>query len=571
MGKMWYYRGNLRKREVPPLKKFWILLIAVLLLFTLAGTATAVETRTSEQTEEVIFEPNEDLVKEAEQLYKTCLSRFRKVTGKTTFGGYCGQMTSYQLYELDINTNLDIFNGKDQYDNYAKLEQTKKGHTVRAYSAKEYSMEEALNAVCANGKKTVRNILVGFQRTDTDAGKKYGHCLVINAIEGGMIYYTESFTVKFSDAKKVQEGKTIVCSIAEFADYYNSWMTYEGLVYFGEPEYANKCVSYKTDVYVQVRFDSTLRSQPCLLEENGCQSLRTLEGGEFLHVTGLFKSEAGDLFYRVVNGDTVGYISANAVYLLQPEEMSATLSSKKIPTELTSGKKLSVSGVVEAANANISALTLEVKDKDGAVCLSVTAAATDNKWDLSLLNQTLKKTTIADGSYCLTVSVTLVSVVAEYGEIVEISTQQELCCQVLTVGKGESLTLSGDNTVRNGWFEKDGVWYCYKGGAPVSGWIIRVGVKYYLNADGSMTTGWAEIDGVTRYFSPTGAMCLGWITTYEGVHYLYDDGTLATGLHTIDGVTYYFDKDGVLQTWGTVMQDGRQYTIDANGIATKIA
>lgn len=541
------------------MKKIWIILITALLLVASVGTAIAAEPeKTTEET--VVFTPNEALVQEAKQLYKNCL----RSSYRSTFSGYCGLMTSYQLYKLGINPELDIYDGKDQYDAYKKLEVTEKGHTVRAYDAQDYSLEEALNAVCANGKKTVRNILVGFQWTATSAGSKYGHCLVINAIEGGMIYYTESF----SGALEVPEGQVIVCTVKEFSDYYTKWTRFEGLVYFGEPEYANSCVSYKTDVYLQLRFDSTLRSQPSLYDENGCQSMRTIDGGEVLHATGLFQSKDGDLFYRVYDSDTVGYVSVNAVFLLKTAAEPVTVSNLNIPETLSAGKKLTVSGTMSVKSAAINAITLKLVDKDGKESLSIRKEISDGRRDLSLFNQQLKNKSLAEGCYSLIILAETTSAVAEHGVVTEIAVEQELHRQLLTVGQAEASDTTENTEVCSGWFEKNDTWYCYKDGVPCTGWITRVGVKYYLNEEGAVTTGWATIDGNKYYFTATGALCQGWVTIYEGVYYWYEDGTLAVGMQTIDGATYYFNEEGLLVTWGTVTWGGAQYTIGADGVAT---
>lgn len=537
------------------MKKIGILLVTALLLFSMVGTVTAVET---ENEETFTYERNQALVDEVRQLHKTC----QRSSGRWSFNGYCGLMTSYQLYKLGINPKLNMFDGKDQYNWYRDMGVTEKGYTARAYSAKEYSLEEALNVVCANGKKTVRNILVGFQRTNTAAGAKYGHSMLINVIEGGKVYFTESFSGVYG----VSEGQVVVCTVKEFADYYTRWAQFEGIIYFGEPEYANLCTAYDSDVYVQVRFDSTLRSQPCLFDENGCEPMRSLEGGEVLHATGLFESGDGDLFYRIDEGDTVGYVSANAVQLVQAASKPAVLNSAKIPATLGKGKKLTVSGSVVAENARATAVTLQLTDRDGNEIATVQTTF-ESKRDLNLLNQKLKKVSLEEGSYYLTVVADFVSTVAEHGELVEITAQQTLCRQVLTVGKAEALTLPEETTAKNGWFEDNGTWYCYENGKPVTGWGSRLGVGYYLNEDGSVTTGWATIDGNLRYFTPTGAAATGWVTTYAGVHYWFADGKIATGLQTIDGVTYYFDQDGVLVTWGSVTVNGQTYTLGADGIA----
>ena len=112
------------------MKKIGILLVTVLLLFSMVGTVTAVET---ENEETFTYERNQALVDEVRQLYKTC----QRSSGRWSFNGYCGLMTSYQLYKLGINPKLNMFDGKDQYNWYRDMGVTEKGYTARAYSAKE--------------------------------------------------------------------------------------------------------------------------------------------------------------------------------------------------------------------------------------------------------------------------------------------------------------------------------------------------------------------------------------------------------------------------------------------------
>ena len=536
------------------MKKVWILLCAVFLLILSAGTVHATEAE-----EEIIFK-DQNLVYEAEQLYKAC----RRTSGRSTFQGYCGLMTSYQLWQLGINENLIVCDGNKQFDYYKDLKVTTGGHTVRAYSAEDYTLSEALNLVSANGKKSVRNILVGFQWTNTNAGHRYGHACVINAIDNGLVYFTESFDYAMGH----MEGKAIVCTIDRFEEFFADWTTYEGIIYFGTEEYAHSCVSYGTDVYLQVRFDSNLRSQPCLVGENDCRRVRSLKGGELLHATGVYESEDGDLFYQVLDDEGVAYVSANAVFTYQLDEAPASLTYAKIPNTLAEGKKLELSGLVRAESADISAIELELTDKDGNVCLTLRAEDQADPWELEMLNPLLAETEIAPGGYCLRIYAEVDSTITENGTYSVLTQRQELCREVFTVGDAEPVTLTPVRIAQEGWFEYNNTWYYYQDGMAYSGWISRVGVDYFLRSDGSVTTGWAEIEGKQMYFSATGALCRGWVTTNDGVYYLLPDGAKAVGMHQLDGGAYFFDSEGLMKTGGTVTWEGIEYLIGQDGLAT---
>lgn len=284
------------------MKKVLIFLCVLLMLVTSVGTAVADETE---------VKPNSTLVREANQLYKQCLS----ASGRESFQGFCGLMTSYQLWKLGINDSLLIYDGNKQFDAYKGMKVTTGGFNVQAYGADKYTLETAINAITENGKKDVKNLLLGFQWTSTEAGAIYGHACLVNAIEDGVVYFTESFDYAMGH----MEGQTIVCTIDQLVTFFADWTRFEGVIVFGEKQYANSCTSSPINTYLQLRFESNLRSQPCLMGENSCQRVRTLAAGEVLHATAVYENEYGDLFYRIEEGDSVGYVSANAVFQFRPE------------------------------------------------------------------------------------------------------------------------------------------------------------------------------------------------------------------------------------------------------------
>ncbi|MBR2309293.1 MAG: hypothetical protein IKA47_02000 [Oscillospiraceae bacterium] len=284
------------------MRKIWTILLAMLLLVTSVQPAIA---------EEPEFTPDPARVHEARDLYKQCLY----ASGRDSFRGFCGLMTSYQLWKLGINENLEIHDGNKQYDAYKNLQFTTGGYKVRAYGADKYTLETALETITEGGKKDVQNILVGFQWTSTEAGTAFGHACVINAIQDGIVYFTESF----DHAMGRREGQTISCTIASFVEFFRGWTQFEGVIYFGQRNYADLCAATPVNTYLQLRFDSNLRSQPCLMGENNCQRVRSLAAGELLKATALYENEFGDRFYLVEEAGEACYVSANAVFQLQPQ------------------------------------------------------------------------------------------------------------------------------------------------------------------------------------------------------------------------------------------------------------
>ena len=281
------------------MRKICIFLCAVLLLVTLAGPARAADPQ---------LVPNDALSREAHDLYLRCV----RSAGMGSFHGYCGLMVSHQLWNLGINESLQIYDGNRQYDAYKDLKFTTGGYRVKAYDAGEYTLEQAINAITNGGQKSVRNVLLGFQWTSTSAGATYGHACLINAIEDGVVYFTESF----DHAMGRMEGQTITCTIPELVKFFGDWTVLEGVIHFDEPQYADSCDTAPADTYLQLRFDSMLRSQPCLVGENDCWSVRTLSAGEILRATATYENEDGDLFYCVEEAEEACYVSANAVFAI---------------------------------------------------------------------------------------------------------------------------------------------------------------------------------------------------------------------------------------------------------------
>lgn len=168
--------------------------------------------------------------------------------GLSSFSGYCGKFVNWTLVVLGINKSYVSGNGKDEYNNYCNLTQSSGGYPITAYSASDYTLEQALNAVCANGTRDVYNIVVGFEKGSTStAGQTYGHTVFIHAILNGTIYYSESFKCGIGGTTHA-EGTPITCSISTFSSYYQtgsfSKSQFEGLIQFGSSNSCNCTTDY---------------------------------------------------------------------------------------------------------------------------------------------------------------------------------------------------------------------------------------------------------------------------------------------------------------------------------------
>ena len=93
------------------------------------------------------------------------------------------------------------------------------------------------------------------------------------------------------------------------------------------------------------------------------------------------------------------------------------------------------------------------------------------------------------------------------------------------------------------WKQMDGVWYCYKNGAIIKGWVQDQDSKwYYLNeTSGKLDTGWIQINSYWYYLYPKqttnygitypiGAMAVDWVEIDSCWYYLYPKQTTNYGI-----------------------------------------
>lgn len=489
----------------------------------------------------------------AEQVCRQITGDYKKAlsgSGKDTLRGYCGLMSSWQLYLMGINEKLIVRDGNDQYDTYCDLETTTGGYLVKAYPAEKYSLEEALNAISKNGTKDVYNLLVGFHWTNTEAGAYYGHALVINAILDGMVYFTEGYPTAFCP----EAGGVNICTIREFAADYDAWTIFEGIIHFCGKEYIDYCTQYPSHLFVQGSQPMQVYSQPCLPGESDFTSrpLRSTVAGERFLVTGLMENDRGTFFYRIHDSGTVGYIPAAQTEVLRFNLEDAQVTDVRLPAVPAAGKDCAIGGSIVSRYSLIRAVCLEVQDDMGQTVFSHWLAKKTGTYDLErdTFDKLADFSRLEEGNYTYLIRGDCQNYYLQDGQLCSRTDSAELLREEFSVGEPSkhTQTVVQPRARKNGWIYEQGTWYYYEGGTPRTGWFCYQGADYYLREDGSVTTGWATINGKARFFSDTGVMRTGWIETAQGTQYLLSNGVAACGWRTIEGERYFFNENGLLQT-----------------------
>lgn len=159
----------------------------------------------------------------------------RALAGRRNFRGKCSTLVNCSTLALGIQNVRFDGDGRDEYDLYDDVLRTDCGYDVIRYDASRYDLAAALNAITENGTRDAYNIIVGFEGGRTASSSAYGHTCFVHGILDGMVYYCESYDLYLGEVY-YPEGELIVCSIAEFANYYNIWATLEGVIHFDFPD-----------------------------------------------------------------------------------------------------------------------------------------------------------------------------------------------------------------------------------------------------------------------------------------------------------------------------------------------
>lgn len=450
----------------------------------------------------------------------------QKTARRISFQGWCGLMTSHQLYNLGINQKLIVNDGNGQFDYYSAREMTTGGYYINSYSANEYTLEEALNTLTDYGNKDVFNVLVGFQWTHTEAGGIYGHAVVINGIIDGIVYFVESYDCTFGS-----QGALLTCTIKEFAKYYKPWTIFEGIIHFGDGEFSNVCPTVSTDLMLQVRYPTVLRSQPAMLGKKGAEHIRDVAAGEQLRAIALCRDTRGD-YYKVVTNDGYGFVSVNAVSLLRAGDGEMVLTGLRLPDKVAPGQKFTVGGTVTATHGRVASLEISIFTREGLPVRKEAIEVDDRSGQLEPLSDRLWTELLEPGEYVLEVYAYSVAPVASNTWGQSRYQRVRLHSQYLVVGTGGAVLPPMEQPKADTRLALPDGWHSYRG------------VDYYVR-DGAYLTGWQELEGRTCYFSATGALCRGWLTLGGRTRYLTEDGSPAVGQLEIDGQIWMFGATGI--------------------------
>ncbi len=421
-------------------------------------------------------------------------------TEKESLGGYCGLMTSWQLYFMGINRQVIPADGNKQFDLYRNMKKTTGGYTVHPYPAESDTLEQALRRISQNGTRDVYNILVGFETTTTEAGAQYGHSVVIYGILDGMVYFTESFQTSFGPGA----GEVNRVTIRQFANYYANWMEYEGLIHFEKETYLDKCRAYPANLFVETTYPAELLTEPYPVQQQEVSSKcsRIAAKGERLWVTGLYENTAGVYYYQVVDSGQVRYVEAVCTELLQFNEQE---DIQLIPPEKPARKaSWQPRGTIKSAHAAMRAIRIQVADSAERPVGSYALMKQSEYYSLEEPDiQKLLADCPGYSDYTYGLSVDAYNCYVKDGN---------LCTDVRTVPVQLSvpdarMAAAAVKEYEDGWTYEGGRWYFYRDGKPVKGWLTYKNVSYYLDSSGAAMTGWQEIRGKKCFFTDTGAMC----------------------------------------------------------------
>ncbi len=470
-------------------------------------------------------------------------STIQNVTGNWDLSGLCGTMVAYQLYYLGVNTAPIILDGNNQYDAYKDMEFTSGGHRVRAYSAEEHNLREALYAVSNGGTKNVYNLLVGFQWTNSWAGRRYGHAVVIHAILNGMVYFCEGFNTPFDK----QVGGPSICTIDEFADDYGRWSKFEGLIHFGQKDGTELAQEYSCNAFLLANKNAELRSAPSV-QQSGV--LRTVKAGERLEAVGIYEGKDKELYYRIVDSGKSCYIKAEDTRVFSMRYDDVQIKDAEYPEVLKRGEEYQINGILVSTHNKTHNVMARILDQMGQEvdCFAIPVEGCYKDLKSTALPYEISFVNLFEGEYTLEISAEVRNHSVRSGKILAETERCILEERPFTVGYSATHTaeprMDGVGT-KTGWKYEDGKWYYYENDVPHTGWLCSNGVDYYLLEDGAAATGWQEVNGKMRFFSDTGAMRTGWLDDEGAVYYLRSNGVPVTGEQIIDGEKHTFGTDGI--------------------------
>lgn len=356
---------------------------------------------------------------EIKKQIRTSYTKCVKASGRSSFDGYCGSYVTWHLYVLGVDRSRHGANGNDVYDQYEDIKLTCGGHVAQAYSGKNYDIESGLNKITANGTMDAYNIVVGFHKTKSAAGQKYGHAVFIHAILDGMVYFSESYDC-LAAGYRVPEGQPMVISISRFAQYYNSFAEFEGIVHFGLKSFTPLCEEYPASMTVMTTGDATIYEQP--FDGSTSQNtvvLTTAAKDTKLVVTGLYKTPEGINWYQTDVNGRIGYFRADTVTSLASIQDAVSITGFDMPNVLSKGAKLNVTGQISGGNWRVDNAVVRIYDAENQLVREAAVEGSETVLDITRrLDSTLQTDTLAEGRYRITITSEMTACSVVDGQIV---------------------------------------------------------------------------------------------------------------------------------------------------------
>ena len=485
----------------------------------------------------------------------------RAFYGWNTFKGFCGALTNVQLHLLGITKEVIGADGRDAYDAFCNLSVTSGGYGVKAYSGRVYTLKSALNAITKNGTEDAYNILVGFEKSPTVLGRRFGHSLMIQAIIDGTVYYMESYDV-YLRGNRYPEGTPLTASIDEFDEYYAMTTTqFDGVIHFGLKTYADGCSRYSSNAFGVAEEGAELWSEPCTDEvHETAEVLRTIEAAEQLHITGVYLNTEGEYWYQIDEGKA-GYIRAEQITISQLRYDDVALEEAVVPTVLTQGKGFSIKGRVLSYHNTIYSVRARVYSPQAdqmTQVLNATDVVENKAYNLlrSSVSNDLSFRLLEAGQYRYELAAIVDNHYVEAGQLMT-------GWDTVVLWSSDFLVLDQNTPVNTITFDACG------GNVALNQTISMaeqaVGTLPLPQRAGNVFLGWfTEAEGgerITAGFVPEGNMtCYAHWVSYEQLRtewiengncwYLYADGISTMVCIEIEGNVYYFSSlEPMCQNW----------------------
>ncbi len=511
-----------------------------------------------------------------EKQITTTYNAAKNHAGLSSFNGLCATLVGWQMYLLGIDAEMICRDGKDEFDLYRYMGITTGGYTIKTYPSPSYTLRSALYEITQNGKVDAYNIMVGFERTDTELGKRFGHAVLIHAIIGGEVYFTECYSTSL-DGKYWAEGSAIHCSIDTFCDSYNRWTVFDGIAYFGVRNYADLCESYPASMYAMVTQTTSVYTEPSDIHaQPTVKSGSYILAGEIVAVDTLLKTPGGKFWYGLADGT---YVPAEMLAYAAARYDDIVIKNLQVPTALRQGSGHLFQGILSSKSCQLDSVEVSVYAHDESYTEPIMSGTLQSgSHSINLNNWKLDRNfmfrSLSAGKYRVQIDVVATTyvlkngapfakqelvtlwnsnmqIVADWGAYATVSFDGNggavsLNQDVLAVGNSIEIlpTASSSKGQFAFWsFDKEGT-------QPVTSQTpIETSVTLYAQwKDGTCAlSGWHHTENGWVYYE-NGAVKNGWVSFAGLTLYQMSDGSRAAEWKYIDNTWYYFTSNGILSS-----------------------